>query len=470
VASTASGSGGGCFIETAGVQAYWSVQAMVIFGLFFLLVSTLFFFSRRIAGKHLRGRMRALCLSLLFAASMVVMAATQGLAQVQVQCPGDLNGDAIPDEFLSDGKTLNLAYDPDVICMHLAAGDGFINMTDGKLQYMFGFNDVTGIAEADVIVSSMLAATFPAPDIVLPQGKKFYLTLTNVGMMIRPDLFDPHTVHYHGFPNASPIFDGVPDNSISINMGASLTYFYNLVEPGTYMYHCHVEATEHMQMGMLGQLYVTPIQDGTEYPDPDGSGRVYTKFAYNDGDGSTGYDVTYPIQIASFDPFFHDASLTVQPLPFALMNDLYPMLNGRGYPDTINPLPLTNTAADDGYGVINRQSQKMSALIEATQGQKILLRVSSLSTTSFHTLTVLGIPMTVVGQGARILRGPGGKNLFYQTTSVDLGGGEARDVILDTLDVAPGTYFMYSTNLDHLNNNAEDFGGMMTEIRISAAP
>jgi hypothetical protein len=50
-----------------------------------------------------------------------------------------------------------------------------------------------------------------------------------------------------------------------------------------------------------------------------------------------------------------------------------------------------------------------------------------------------------------------------------LGGGEARDVILDTLDVAPGTYFMYSTNLDHLNNNAEDFGGMMTEIRISSA-
>ncbi len=51
-------------------------------------------------------------------------------------------------------------------------------------------------------------------------------------------------------------------------MGASLTYFYNLVDPGTFMYHCHVEATEHMQMGMLGNLYVRPAQnrqpDGTD--------------------------------------------------------------------------------------------------------------------------------------------------------------------------------------------------------------
>ena len=91
-------------------------------------------------------------------------------------------------------------------------------------------------------------------------------------------------------------------------MGASLTYFYYNVEPGTFIYHCHVEATEHMQMGMLGNLYVTPRQDGTADADPDGSGRTYTKFAYNDGDGSTGYDVDYPIQIASFDPDFHDAS------------------------------------------------------------------------------------------------------------------------------------------------------------------
>jgi FtsP/CotA-like multicopper oxidase with cupredoxin domain len=357
------------------------------------------------------------------------------------------------------------------IYVHMAAGDGFVNMADdaNRLQYMFGFVNVTHVPDDEVMMYAMVGAEFPAPTITVKEGQKLYLTLSNVGMAQRPDLFDPHTIHWHGFPNAATIFDGVPDLSISINMGASLTYFYNVVEPGTYMWHCHVEATEHMQMGMLGNLYVTPQQDGTPYPDPDGSGRVYTKFAYNDGDGSTGYDVDYPIQISSFDPNFHDASMLTQPLPFALMVDRYPMLNGRGYPDTVNPNELLNTASDEGWEP-NRYSQRIHSLITATKGEKILLRISSLSTTSFHTLTVLGIPMKVVGKGSRLLRGPDGENLFYETNTVNLGGGEAVDVILDTAQVAPGKYFLYTTNLDHLSNDKEDFGGMMTEIVVDELP
>lgn len=176
-------------------------------------------------------------------------------------------------------------------------------------------------------------STFRAPDRhrgTVKEGQKLFLSLTNLGMMIRPDLFDPHTIHWHGFPQAASIFDGVPEASISINMGSTFTYFYNVVEPGTYMWHCHVEATEHMQMGMLGNLHVLPKQDGTDYEYPPGSGRHYTKFAYNDSDGSTGYGVDYPIQIHSFDPEFHDASRNTQPLPFANMKDTYAMLNGRG--------------------------------------------------------------------------------------------------------------------------------------------
>ena len=107
--------------------------------------------------------------------------------------------------------TPNPAYDPDVACKHLAAGDGFVNMADGKLQYIFGFSDVTGHTPDMVMMEGMLAANFPAPTIKVKEGQKLYLTLTNVGMTMRPDLFDPHTVHFHGFPNAAAVFDGVPD-------------------------------------------------------------------------------------------------------------------------------------------------------------------------------------------------------------------------------------------------------------------
>ena len=41
------------------------------------------------------------------------------------------------------------------------------------------------------------------------------------------------------------------------------------------------------------------------------------------------------------------------------------------------------------------------------------------------------------------------------------------DAIVDTHGVAPGTYLLYTSNLNYLSNNQEDFGGMMTEIVVT---
>jgi len=378
-------------------------------------------------------------------------------AGVLVQCPNDRADNAV-------------SGDPNVQCMHLTSGDGFATMADGKSQYIFGFADVTGVRTATqgqkdrLIRRGILAAQWPAPTIELQENEEFYLSLTNVGMLIRPDLFDPHTVHFHGYPQSSTVFDGLPESGVSINMGATLTYYYKLNDPGTYMYHCHVEATEHMQMGMLGSLYVKPAQNGTSI-------GGYTQFAYNDGDGSTGYDVEYPIQLGSFDSAFHDASETVQPLPFALMRDDYPMINGRGYPDTADPrtedFPPTPGSGANAANPIVKTSQPVSSLIQADAGDKILLRISNLAITRYYTLQSAGIKMKVVGRDARLLRAPNGSDLYYDTNSVTLGGGESVDVILDTAGVTPGTYVIYTSNLNYLSNGEEPFGGMMTEISIN---
>lgn len=420
---------------------------------------------------------------------MLLFGTSSGFAIVNVQCPtnppggsySDLNGDGMIKAV--DGEIENPVSSRQV-CMHLGAGDGFLSMADRENydpsnpgvhdMYMFGFSNLTGVADTDAITTGTLAANFPAPPIVLTEGDDFYLSLTNVGMMMRPDLFDPHTVHWHGFPEAASIFDGVPDASISINMGSTLTYYYKVVRPGTYMYHCHVEATEHMQMGMLGNLYVRPAQDGTSKIDP-GNGKTYTKFAYNDGDGTTGYDVEYPIQIGSFDSNFHDLHLAVQPLPFATMRDDYPMLNGRGYPDTVGGAP---PAPADAHPVNGVTSQPESSLIEAAPGQRILLRISDLNVTRFYTLQSQGISMQVVGRDARLLRGPSpdggttpGKNLYYDSNSVTVGGGESYDVLIQIPDTASAgdTFFLHAGELNYLSNGEEEYGGMMTEIRVIPA-
>ena len=386
-------------------------------------------------------------------------------AAVFVQCGPNNNGvDA-------QGK-IKAVLPAGVECMHLTAGDGMISAADGRTLYTFGFNDVT-TKSADQVTLDTLAANFAAPTIELTQGKDFYLTLTNVSMALRPDLFDPHTVHFHGFPQQPPVFDGMPEGSFGVNMGSSITYYYKLNDPGTYMYHCHQEATEHMQMGMLGNLYVKPSQDSQSFPftKADGSTTNFTKFVYNDGDGSTGYDIVKPLQLGSMDHVFHELHLGVQPLPFANMRDTYPMINGRGYPDTVKTVPLDPPAEKVDFlsaqGAVAESSQPVNSLVTAQQGKRILLRMSNLNVTNYYTITAQGLPMKVVGAGARQLKGSAGASLAYDTTSVTLGGGESVEVMIDTSQVAPGTYFLYTTNLNFLSNFEEDNGGMMTEIVVT---
>jgi FtsP/CotA-like multicopper oxidase with cupredoxin domain len=381
-------------------------------------------------------------------------------AEIFSQCPADTDG------IDTDGDGI---ANNDHLCLHVTSGDGFIRMGDGRIQYMFGFHDVTGLPDSDVMMEGMVAAELPGPTVVLHEGQKVYWSLSNVGMMQRPDLFDPHSIHFHGFPNAASIFDGVPEVSMVIHMGSTITYFYNIVDPGTYMWHCHVEATEHMQMGMLGNLYVLPKQNNLPNLTILGSFTHHTgyKYVYNDGDGSTYYDVEYPIQLHSLDPRFHDASMLVQPLPFAKMHDTYPMLNGRGYPDTVDTFPagMLNTA--DQAGFEQKYSQRVHSLIRVPQGQKVLLRLSGLAMEAYG-ITVLGIPMRIVGRDAKLLRGPAPnfKDLSYTTSTVTVSGGTSFDAILDTTGIAEGTYFLYTTNLNNLSNDLEDFGGMMTEVVV----
>jgi FtsP/CotA-like multicopper oxidase with cupredoxin domain len=353
----------------------------------------------------------------------------------------------------------------------------------------------------------VMNGNIPAPLMAIDEDDEFFLTLTNVGMMMRPDLFEQHAVHFHGYPNASAFYDGVPDASVAINIGASFTYYYLAPDAGTYFWHCHISPPEHLQMGMVGQIYVRPRQNrvpaGTALysalqtqetdlrtkcvsatdilcsnPLPlvnTGVAQVANaKYAYNDGDGSTAYDVEYPLQIHGFDPNFHFVGMTFNPEGFADMKDKYFLLNGRSYPDTVKTGALQTVSADG----TNHFSQPLPAVINIAAGQRALLRISDLDVSEYQTLASLGIPMQVIGYNAKLLRDQAGNNLYYKTNSITLGGGESLDVILDTCAVrtsptvcgtpmTAGTYFLYTPNLDHLSNDAENFGGLMTEVHVN---
>jgi FtsP/CotA-like multicopper oxidase with cupredoxin domain len=408
----------------------------------------------------------------------------------------------------------------------LAPGDPATTVNSGSA---FGYNGAVGqVPDVDCMSDPSCAATIatsgidghvdprqimdvgvmngniPAPMMAIDEDDEFFLTLTNVGMIMRPDLFEQHTIHFHGYPNASSFYDGVPDASVAINIGGSFTYYYLAPDAGTYFYHCHITPPEHLQMGMVGQLYVRPRQDrvtGKLYaalqlqqgdlrtacnsatdilctnplPKVDtgatGAATVLSGgtsgYAYNDGDGSTYYDVEYPIQIHGFDPNFHFVGMTFNPEGFADMKDKYFLLNGRSYPDTVNPNPLQTQSADGA----SHFSQPLPSIINITAGKKALLRISDLDVTEYQTLASLGIPMQVIGYNAKLLRDQAGNNMYYNTNSITLAGGESLDVILDASDKTKYSsgqvFYLYTPNLDHLANDAENFGGLMTEVHIN---
>ncbi len=342
----------------------------------------------------------------------------------------------------------------------------------------------------------VMNGNIPAPLLAIDEDDEFFLTLTNVGMIMRPDLFEQHTIHFHGYPNASAFYDGVPDASVAINIGGSFTYYYLAPDAGTYFWHCHITPPEHLQMGMVGQLYVRPRQNrytGSLYtglqqqqldlrtacnsatdilcsnplPATNTGAAGPGMYAYNDGDGSTRYDVEYPLQIHGFDPNFHFVGMTFNPEGFADMKDKYFLLNGRSYPDTIATGPLQTMSADGK----SHFSQPLPAIVNIPAGGRALLRISDLDVSEYQTLASLGIPMQVVGYNAKLLRDQAGNNMYYNTNSITLGGGESLDVILDasntTLYPSGSVFYLYTPNLDHLSNDAENFGGLMTEVHIN---
>jgi FtsP/CotA-like multicopper oxidase with cupredoxin domain len=401
----------------------------------------------------------------IIAAALSLSACSAAMAGVYPQCPfNPTDAGAVVSTDPSSGLVMRsrlVGTGPAQhrqVCLHVAAGDGWMVLGNGAQTYGFGFSPVTGDDE-QVMIDGTSNAKFPSPTIGFQEGDEVWMALTNVGMIHRPDLFDQHSVHWHGYPNASAIFDGVPQASATVQMGSTFTYYYKVNDPGTYMWHCHVEATEHMQMGMLGMLSVSPKQNGTSKTF---GGKTFTKFAYNDGDGSTGFDKEFSMQLGGVDSNFHELHDLIQPLPFLDLKADFTQLNGRGYPLTTIEDQAAMARADNSPSV----SQQLHSVVRAVQGDRVLLRLSNLSVDAYYTLTALGLPMRIVGQGAVQARGPSGQatdSWAHGTSSVTLGGGDGVDVMIDTAGIAKGTYYLYTTNLNFLSNGAsEDRGGLMT--------
>lgn len=350
--------------------------------------------------------------------------------------------------------------------------------------YIFGFRNVTGLSDTQR-ADQKNKAQHNAPMFWVNQfngSNEFRMQLTNLGLALRPDLFDAHTIHWHGFRNVITFFDGEPTGSVAVTTGRIFQYIYRPRDPGTYMFHCHVEDVEHVHMGMTGPVFVRPLQNGTNF-------GGFTKFAYNDGNGSTGYHREFAMFCSEVWADSHWADAHIQLPEWSDYRADFSLLNGRVYPDTLAPNSPINVAGSTNALVVQTdatgdlmptagyehlQYQPLSALVTCNAGERVLLRFANLGFRE-SAMTLAGIKMKVIGKDATPMRGRDGTDTSYEASTVSFGAGESIDAIFTApAYVGPGaydTYVLYDRAYERSNNLAvaSGFGGRRTEVRVYPA-
>jgi FtsP/CotA-like multicopper oxidase with cupredoxin domain len=292
---------------------------------------------------------------------------------------------------------------------YLYATDGYLMLPDGVRTYIRGF--------AGNNPPTSPAPQLPAPVIEAVVGDDCYIHLTEIGNSNRRAPMDPHTIHLHGI-HVSTQNDGFPETSFDL-MGHEGVYYFKPEHAGTYMYHCHVEASEHVQLGMYGALIVRPATNtnNTVFGGIEMDGELVDRF-----------DKEYIMLLSDLDTRWH-RNIEVGNNNFNAIEFRpdYWLLNGRSFPDTLRPAhPVVNQnegGPPPGY----------DTYVHVRTGERFLLRMINMgfNTVPWH---IHGWHFVIVGKDASplLIQTPMGH--LHADYTVTVGSGETYDLIIEADD------------------------------------
>lgn len=254
------------------------------------------------------------------------------------------------------------------------------------------------------------AAQYPAPTLLLEQGARVTITLTN-------RLFLPGGASSSAqVPNVSLVFpgqDGVETSggvagrltAEAVAGGDPVTYSFTASHPGTFSYHSGTRQELEIEMGLVGAIVVRPAGAPTRaYEDP-----------------ATAFDRETLFVVTEMDRSVHDlvdAGLVDQ-IDSSTWWPTYWFLNGRAFPDTLA----------DAYSP-SLPSQPYGATVRIHPGEKLLIRTVGAGRSS-HSLHTDGNHARIIAMDGRLLEStPGaGPDLSWLVYSLPSSPGETMDAL-----------------------------------------
>jgi len=350
---------------------------------------------------------------------------------------------------------------PGAVTYVIYATDGWWTMADGVQIYSYGFiggragGNISYLNKLGGLMTATLPATisggplsaqellfagnaqFPAPLIYCAQGDLVTIYFKNLGVTQKTAPNDPHTIHLHGL-DVNAANDGVPETSVAAipanallaGAGNVIVYAFTAPSAGTYFYHCHQEASIHVNMGMYGALIVYNQGEAGANSGPGSPGNL---FGYN-------YRKDYVLLLSDTDILQHASEQAAQQRGrvFNPVNykPQYWFINGLSFPNTIHAgLPTFNygnwLAAHPGYDALIKGS--------VGSGDKVLLRMINMGFQT-HPMHMHGFHAKVIGSDQRpwtwaqsTVTGEG-----LEKNTITIGSGETYELLLDfsTVQVA----------------------------------
>src|SRR5581483_184788 len=131
------------------------------------------------------------------------------------------------------GVPLEYELDGEIKVFTITASKTFWQTVPGEPQEVYAYN-----------------AMLPGPEIRVTEGDK-------VRVILRNGLPESTTIHFHGLQGVANGMDGVGNlTQPPVKPGQTFSYEFVAKNPGTHMYHSHINAMQQVGGGLLGSLII----------------------------------------------------------------------------------------------------------------------------------------------------------------------------------------------------------------------